>query len=78
VYTQGKFAFSDTTDRGQKARSVHLRLPPTRRACKEGAHTFSQYVGSDVRDGVRVMIARCPDCFQEITFPELAKDRREA
>ena len=75
MYTHGNFAFSDTTDRGQKARSKHLRLPPTKRACKDGTHSFSEYLGCSPVNGVRMMLVRCPDCFEELTFPELAKDR---
>ena len=76
MYRRGAFAFDDVTDKGAKRRAEHTILPRPKKACREGTHLFSEYVETKRREGMEVIVARCPDCRETFTFPALAKDRR--
>jgi len=76
VYRRGAFAFNDVTDKGAARRASNLTLPPTKKACRDGSHLFSKFLRNAVVGGVEHIVAACPDCHEELSFPALAKDRK--
>ncbi len=76
MYRQGRFAFDNVTDKGAAERAKHTALPKLKKACQEGVHLYSQYVGTLQKLGMDHIVARCPDCGDEVEFAEQASARR--
>jgi len=49
--------------------------PKLPKACRTGAHLFSEYVETVEREGVEIIVARCPLCRETAEFPVMAKYR---
>lgn len=62
-YRAGAFAFDDVTDKGAAGRAEHLKLPPTRKACRDRKCVLTE--SESLPDGM--IRAWCPHCRFELT-----------